>query len=110
MKEWEKGFVSVFAFLFPLTAICWGLKDLLSPETKKTAIEGLYFNFFFLLLVVFLKYLAFIPIVGIVFYIFYSVVIRAYFIIALLIIFLKVRDINFEIPFFSFYAEKSLRD
>ncbi len=110
MKEWEKRFISIFAFVFPLTAVCWGVKDLLSREIKKTATEGLYFNFFFLLLIVFLKYLAFIPIVGIVFHIFYSVVIRAYFIIALLIIVLKLRDINFEIPFFSFYAEKSLRD
>ncbi len=106
MKQKDYSFILIFSFLFPLMLIGWGLKDNFDDLEKKIQIEGLLFNIAFAFALIFLKYLSIIPLLGIVFAFFFSLVLWGYIISLITIIIFKTRNIEREIPFISFYAER----
>ena len=106
MEQGDKKFLILFSFIFPLTLILWGIKESLNEGIKKIKAEGLLFNVFFLIAFLMLKYLSFIPLLGIVFSFLSGLFIWVYTAFVVIIIILKRENINREIPFITFYAEK----
>ena len=106
MKQSDNFFVIVFSFLFPLTLIGWAIRDSLNEIEKKVEVEGLLYNLVFLLMLVLLKYLSLIPFIGVVFSFFFPIFLWLYLIFIIVILIIKSRDIERELPFISFYAER----
>ncbi len=106
MKESDSNFLILFSFIFPLTLILWGITENVDEGIKKIKAEGLLFNLFFLIAFLMLKYLSFIPLLGVVFSFFSGLFIWVYAAFVVIIIILKLKDFNREIPFITFYAEK----
>ncbi len=106
MKHKDSLFVIIFSFLFPLILIGWGIRDSFDEIEKKVEVEGLLFNLIFLFALILLKYLSLIPVLGIVFSFLFTVALWLYLIAIVVILAVKSGEIEREIPFISFYAER----
>ncbi|BBB31782.1 hypothetical protein TTHT_0139 [Thermotomaculum hydrothermale] len=106
MKKGDNFFVIIFSFLFPLMLIGWGIRESLTKSQKKVETEGLLFNLIFLFALIFLKYLSLIPILGIVFSFLFTIFLWFYVLAFVVIVIIKSNDIEKELPFISFYAER----
>ncbi len=109
MNKRDGIFTIVFSFVFPLTLITWGLKDRFERKTRIIAYEGMLFNLTFLLLILMFKYLSLIPLLGIVFSFFFSIVFYVYILFTLIIVIVKAKNPDYELPFLTMYAENLVR-
>ena len=106
MKQNDNVFVIVFSFLFPLILIGWALRDSFDDLQKKVEVEGLLFNLIFLFAFIMLKYLSLIPILGVVFSFLFSLLLWLYIILIIIVMVIKHNELDRELPFISFYAER----
>jgi hypothetical protein len=104
-KKYDTLFV-VLAFLGPMGVVLLPSFAFLSKEEKECVVEGLFLFFFYFIITLILSFLSAVPFLGLAFSMLNSAILLLYVCVLFFLIYKKLTDIYFEIPFASFYAKR----
>ncbi len=106
-KKYDTMFV-VLAFLGPLGVVLLPGFTYLSNEERECVVEGLCLFFIYFVITLVLAFLSAVPFLGLAFSMLNSALLILYLFLLVFVIYKKITDIYFEIPFASFYAKRFL--
>jgi len=107
----EEKFSTLFvilAFLGPLGIVLLPSFNLLKQKEKECLLEGISLFFIYFAVTLILAFLSAVPFFGLAFGMLNNLFLLLYLFVVFFVIYRKINDMDFEIPFASFYAKRFL--